>query len=109
MENNIICLQYGATPHWALVVRQQLDEIMSNRCWMGRGSQNMSQPPFATELTMCAFFLWAIVKFEVYDTGPSCIGELQQQLKNIFSEIGIETCGSHSRISKQAAEMFENI
>lgn len=55
--SEILFTQDGALPHWALRVREWLDDNFSNR-WIGRGGprdSNISSPPRTSDLTPIDF------------------------------------------------------
>ncbi len=57
MDDELLFMQDGAPPHWGLLVRAWLNEMLPDR-WMGRGSPNMPWPPRSPDLMPCDFFLW---------------------------------------------------
>ena len=89
--------QDGAPCHFALQVRQFLNEKFPNR-WIGRGGP-LSWPPRSPDLTPLDFFLWGHVKSNVYLTKPRSLEDLQakiidvtegiteNQLQNFFQEL----------------------
>ena len=52
--NEILCMQDGAPPFWATVVREWLSEQMPQR-WMGRASPNLPWRPRSPYLIPCDF------------------------------------------------------
>lgn len=83
-------MQDGAPPHFAIIVRQWLNEVFPGR-WMGRGSPN-DPPPFrwpaySPDLTPCDFFLWGHIKSLVYRTQPASLNELQERIERAFAEL----------------------
>jgi hypothetical protein len=58
------CVLDGAPPHFHNEVRSYLDERFRNR-WFGRGGP-MEWPPRSPDLTLIDFFLWGLMKDNVY-------------------------------------------
>jgi hypothetical protein len=64
MQPHVFFQQDGATPHWALNVREFLNEKFPNR-WIGRGGP-IPWPPRSPDITPMDFFLWGYVKDRVF-------------------------------------------
>jgi hypothetical protein len=62
---DIVLVQDGAPPHWALIVRNFLNEHFRMR-WIGRGSPFILWPPYSPDLTPMDFFLWGHLKGRLY-------------------------------------------
>jgi hypothetical protein len=82
----LILMQDGAPPHFALIVRNWLTETLPGR-WMGRGSNNLPWPANSPDLTPCDFFLWGYVKSLVYRTQPVDLFDLQTRIENVFQTL----------------------
>lgn len=77
--------QDGAPPHYAIVVRQWLNEEFGNR-WIGRGGP-FPWPPRSPDLTPLDYFLWGYVKSKVYETEPLNLQDLEDRIRNAFATI----------------------
>ncbi|CAF3853183.1 unnamed protein product [Rotaria sp. Silwood1] len=80
----------GAGAHYALVVREWLDEKFPNR-WIGRRGP-FDWPARSPDLTPCDFFLWGYLKSIVFQTPPSTIMELQERIEEACEEVTEEMC-----------------
>lgn len=60
--------QGEATPHYALLVRNYLDNIFPLH-WIGRQG-SIDRPPRSLDLTPLDFFFWGIVKNKFYERKP---------------------------------------
>jgi hypothetical protein len=80
----VIFMQDGAPPHWAIPVRNWLTLTFPGR-WIGRGSPNMFWPPNSPDLTPCDFFLWGYLKSRVYHTQPADLDELRTRIEHEFA------------------------
>lgn len=85
MENHLIFQQDGAPPHYALPVRQYLDEVFPEK-WIGRRGA-IEWPPRSPDLTPLDFFLWGHLKSKVYMTQPTSLEDLQQRIVNECRQI----------------------
>ena len=59
-SSNLLFQQDGAPPHWALHVRDWLNNNLADR-WIGRGGpndRNITWPPRSPDLTPLDFYLW---------------------------------------------------
>lgn len=89
LKETMIFMQDGAPPHFAIIVRNWLNQKFPNR-WIGRGTANdlnIPWPPRSPDLTPCDFFLWGFLKSKVYTTKPANIGDLKQRICNSFNEV----------------------
>lgn len=88
--DDLVFMQDGAPPHWALRVRNWLDEEFSLR-WMGRGTDEkpapFAWPPNSPDLTPCDFFLWGWIKSQVYTTPIANLDELRRRIEQAFAEL----------------------
>ena len=83
-EPDYVFMQDGAPPHFSLVVREYLNEQLTDR-WIGRATAADSAvilwPPRSPDLTPLDFFLWGFVKGKVYKPPlPKTIQELKQRI-----------------------------
>ena len=83
LENDVIFMQDGAPPHWALEVRALLNERLSKR-WIGRATDMddalVNWPPRSPDLTPCDFFLWGYIKGKVfYSPLPATLDQIKSQ------------------------------
>jgi hypothetical protein len=83
--DDLIFMQDGAPPHFALVVRAWLDAQFPGR-WMGRRGPH-EWPARNPDLTPCDFFLWGWVKEEVYRTKPRTLEELEDRIREVIASI----------------------
>ena len=60
--------QDGAPPHYAIAVREILDDHLQNR-WVGR-RDHIEWPARSPDLTACGYWLWGYLKVEVYARKP---------------------------------------
>ena len=82
LKDDIMFQQDGAPCHFALRVRQFLDQEFFNR-WIGRGGQ-FYWPPRSPDLTPLDFFLWGHVKTIVYATKPTPLKDLKAKITNMI-------------------------
>lgn len=89
-DPDLVFMQDGAPPHWAVAVRNWLDENFALR-WMGRGSPSspapFAWPPYSPDLTPCDFFLWGWIKSQVYTTPVASMVELRQRIERAFENL----------------------
>lgn len=74
----IVFQQDGAPPHFALRVRERLNEKFPGQ-WIGRGGPIL-WPPRSPDLSPLDFFLWGYVKDTVYKTPVKDIQELKTRI-----------------------------
>ena len=67
--------QDGAPPHYALRVRDYLNEVFPQRWIGGRGS--IEWPPRSPDLTPMDFFFGGVVKNKVYEKNSETVHELK--------------------------------
>jgi len=92
-EQALFFQQDGAPPHYALPVRNWLNERFPDR-WIGRRGA-IEWPPRSPDLTPLDFFLWGHLKTVVYKNQPENILDLKCKI--------VEACQQITR------EMFENV
>ena len=81
-----------APPHYALRVRDYLNEVFPQR-WLRRGS--IEWPPRSPDLTPMDFFFWGVVKNKVYAKSPKTINELKDYIMTHSKTlIKIEICAA---------------
>ena len=71
---DLIFMQDGAPPHFAIVAREWLNAHFPQR-WTGH------------DLTPCDFFLWAWLKEHLYSTKPLTLEGLEGRLREVMSAI----------------------
>lgn len=79
-EDLLVFQQDGAPPHFALPVRQFLNETFPNR-WIGRRGSMMEWPPRSPDLSPLDFFLWGYLKTKIYATQPESLEDLRQRIE----------------------------
>ena len=70
--------QDEAPPHYALKVRDYLNEVFPQR-WFGRRG-SIEWPPRSPDLTPMGFFFEGIVKNKVYEKNPKTLNELKDYI-----------------------------
>lgn len=85
VRQNMLFMQDGAGPHFALNVRQYLNQCFPQR-WIGRGGP-IAWPPRSPDITPCDFFLWGYLKTLVYRTPVANINELQNRIFQAAAQI----------------------
>lgn len=90
----------GAPPHFALNVRQYLNNVFPN-CWIGRGGP-IQWPPRSPDLTPMDFFFWGEMKRLVYETPIETPEELVARVVAAAAIIR-ETPGCFERVRQSFA------
>jgi len=85
MRNEMWFQLDGAPPHFAINVRQWLNENFQNK-WIGRGS-TIRWPARSPDLTPLDFFLWGYVKQKVYVEPPTTAQDMQLRIRQVFASI----------------------
>ncbi|CAF4233993.1 unnamed protein product [Rotaria sp. Silwood2] len=80
----------GAGAHYAIAVREWLDEIFSDH-WIGRRGP-FDWPARSPDLTPCDFFLWGYLKDIVFKKPPATLMELQQSIEEACEQVTEEMC-----------------
>jgi hypothetical protein len=80
----------GAGAHYAVIVRNWLDEKFPGR-WIGRRGP-FEWPARSPDLTPCDFFLWGYLKDIVFKNPVSTISELQYRIEQACSQVTSEMC-----------------
>lgn len=88
-EENLFFQQDGAPPHYALPVRNWLNETFPDK-WIGRRGA-IEWPARSPDLTPLDFFLWGHLKSVVYKTQPRDIPELRRRIVEECQRITPET------------------
>lgn len=86
--DDLIFMQDGAPPHFALTVREWLDQRFPGR-WLGRRGPH-EWPARSPDLTPCDFFLWGYAKEEVYKSKPQTLDALENKIQEVITSIPIE-------------------
>ena len=81
--------QDGAPPHYAVSVREYLDQKLGTR-WIGRGGP-VSWTARSPDLTPCDFFLWSYLKDRVFAIRPNTIAELKTKIRSAIASISEDT------------------
>ena len=82
---DLIFMQDGAPPHFAIVVREWLNAHFPRR-WMGRRGPH-ERPARSPNLTPCDFFLWGWLKEQVNSTKRTTLEELEGRIREVMSSI----------------------
>lgn len=82
--------QDGAPPHYALAVRERLNEWFPER-WIGRRG-HLEWPPRSPDLTPPDFFLWGYLKDKVYSHSIQNVDHLRDVILHEFNNIPLEMC-----------------
>ena len=77
--------QDGAPPHYALRVRDYLNEVFPQHWFRRRGS--IEWPPCSPDQTLMDFFFWGVVKNKVYEKNSKTVNELKDYIYDSFREI----------------------
>lgn len=78
LENELVFQQDGAPPHYALPVREYLNDRFPGR-WIGRRGP-IEWPARSPDLSPLDYFLWGHLKSKVYATQPADIEDLRQRI-----------------------------
>ena len=81
-------MQDGAPPHFALTVREWLDNHFPGR-WLGRRGP-LEWPARSPDLTPCDFFLWGWVKEEIYRRRPQTLSELETLIQTVLTSVPLD-------------------
>ena len=83
---DILFQQDGAPPHYALRVRDYLNEVFPQR-WFGRRG-SVEWPPRSPDLTPVDFFFFlGVVKNKVHEKNPKTVNNLKDYICDAFREI----------------------
>lgn len=82
--------QDGAPPHWALRVREYLNDIFGEK-WIGRDGP-IRWPPRSPDLTPCDFFVWGHLRNMVYSSNPLTPAQLCNSIEQSSHRISQEMC-----------------
>mgnify|MGYP001047299604 CR=1 FL=1 len=104
---SILFQQDGAPAHFAIDVRQYLDQHFPNR-WIGRGGP-IRWAPRSPDLTPLDFFLWGHVKNIIYKSPVKNLIELKTRINNEIKSISKETlCNVFLNIKKRMQLCIES-
>ena len=103
---DLIFMQDGAPPHFAIVFREWLNVQFPGR-WMGRRGSH-EWPARSPDLTPSYFFLWGWLKEQVYSTKSRNLEELERRIREVLSSIPQEFLvksvdAVHGRLEKLVA------
>lgn len=87
---NAIFQQDGAPPHYALHVRQLLDERFPGR-WIGRGGP-IQWAARSCDLTPMDFSVWSLVRQSVYAVAPVDLEDLRSRIEIAFEQFTPDLC-----------------
>lgn len=90
IRNQLILIQDGAPPHYAVEVRDYLNARFPDR-WIGRASPGINWPARSPDLNVNDFFLWGHVKNIVYRGDTSNRAETLQRIHQAFADIPPQT------------------
>ena len=82
--------QDGAPAHYSNIVRDFLDRNFPNR-WIGRRGP-LEWPAHSPDLTPCDFWLWGMLKDEVYREKINNLDELKQKITDAIANIRQDMC-----------------
>ena len=88
-DDSFIFQQDGAPAHYANVVRNALNERLTNR-WIGRRG-TIEWPARSPDLTPLDFFLWGYLKNKVYSKKFHSLDELKSAIKHEIDELKSNT------------------
>jgi hypothetical protein len=83
--DTIIFQHDGAPPHWALILREFLDDTCNNH-WCGRDGP-IPWTANSPDLTPSDFFVWGYVKSLVYGQRPQNEADLRQKITAAFAQM----------------------
>ena len=83
--NELFFQQDGATPHYALRVRDYLNEVLPQH-WFGRRG-SIEWPPRSPDLTPIDFFFGGFEKNKVNEKNLKTVNELEDYIYDAFREI----------------------
>ena len=81
-EDHLWWFQDGAPCHGTLLVRDRLRELFGNQ--VVALNHAVEWPPRSPDMTPCDFFLWGYIKSRVYETPPTSIQDLRNNIKAQF-------------------------
>lgn len=91
-QHKITFMQDGAPPHYAVKVREWLQETLDGRV-IGRAFEDF-WPAYSPDLNPCDFFLWGYLKSVVYrDPVPKTREDLKNNIRREIRKINSETLG----------------
>ena len=82
--------QDGANAHYTVSVRKWLDEHFPDR-WIDRRSF-VEWPARSPDLTPLNFFLWGVLKNQVFSDKPKTLNDLKENIINALKDISPEMC-----------------
>ncbi len=88
--NDLIFQQDGAPPHYAINVREFLDESFPQR-WIGRRGP-VEWPTRSPDLTPLDFWLWGYLKSKVYEHRIEDVDDLKIKIREACANISQDMC-----------------
>ena len=82
--------QDGAPAHYAVSVQKWLDEHFPDR-WIGHHGF-VEWPARSPDLTPLDFFLWGVLKSQVFSDKPKTLNDLKENIINTLKDITPEMC-----------------
>ena len=106
--NQHLYQQDGASIHWALTVRELLNNQLENR-WIGR-SGSIEWPPRSSDLTTNDFWLWSHMRNTVYkNPPPQSLQELTIRCEEFLENINLDMVKNAFNSFKRRCQIcFEN-
>lgn len=102
--HNLYLQQDGAPAHYALIVRDWLNQNLPNR-WIGRRGP-FEWPARSPDLTPCDFFLWGYLKDQVYSAGhPATLEELRTAVQEACDAVPADMC---TRVCRSVASRLQD-
>lgn len=83
--DNVWFQQDGCQVHFAVIVRNLLNDIFNGK-WIGRRG-TIEWPPRSPDLTPLDFFYWGYLKSKVFETKPNNIEELKDRITTVSNSI----------------------
>jgi hypothetical protein len=99
----IIYQQDGVPPHWAIIVREQLNHIFNYR-WCGRDGP-IPWPPNSPDLSPPDFFVWGYVKLTVYAQRLQNLADIRRKIAAAFQQITPEKLRATLRIMESRFDL----
>ena len=103
LVNHVLFQQDGAPAHWSQRVRQWLDENLGT--WIGRDGP-IPWPPRSPDLTPPDFYLWGLLKQEVYKTRPKTTEDLKAA---ISARIALITPAEIEKTCRSVEKKIQNV
>ncbi|KFM64525.1 hypothetical protein X975_16921, partial [Stegodyphus mimosarum] len=85
LQPHVFLQQDGAPPHWGTIVRTSLNDHFTGR-WIGRGGP-IPWPPRSPDIPLLDFFLWGLVKDNVYRRRVSNMDDLKARITTVIASV----------------------